>query len=138
MISFPKRYVCLCVIIFNEILQIIQVNFPFPVAIASQYWHRNTLACDDVIAVTTSAFEAESIKAARGWFDSMGKDSFVVGPLEDVPASMATTNGSAVTKNKPVSQDDAQILEFLDDMHAKHGPNSVIYVRKLVGSIISY
>jgi hypothetical protein len=91
--------------------------------------YRSLLAVDGMVVVSTSAFERESIEMGREWFAEDGKDTWVVGPLEDVPPT-ATANvaGAEVPQH---AEEDAKILGFLDDMAQKHGARSVIYVRPL-------
>jgi hypothetical protein len=50
-------------------------------------------------------------------------DTFIVGPLEDVPPALEVTNHET-----SVSPGDAAVINFLDNMLASHGKQSVIYV----------
>jgi hypothetical protein len=89
--------------------------------------YRSLLAVDGMVVVSTSAFERESIEIGRKWFAEDGKDTWVVGPLEDVPpAATANKAGAEIPQH---AAEDAKILGFLDDMAQKHGARSVIYVR---------
>jgi hypothetical protein len=79
-----------------------------------------------MLVVSSSAFEGASIDAGMQWLEGLGKQIYVVGPLEDVPAAAtAKAPGAEAPKH---AEEDAKILGFLDDMEQKHGLRSVIFV----------
>jgi hypothetical protein len=84
-------------------------------------------AADGLVVASSSAFEPGSVQVAREWLRGLGKDLWTVAPLEDAPApATAQAPGAEVPQH---SAEDAKILGFLDDMRAKHGERSVIFVR---------
>jgi hypothetical protein len=90
-------------------------------------YHRFVLASDGLVIASSAAVESGSVRVAREWLRSLGKDLWTVAPLEDVPArATAKVPGSEAPQH---ADEDAKILGFLDDMHAKHGDRSVIFVR---------
>lgn len=91
-----------------------------------QHWHKTLIVCNALVAATSSAFEAGSVVACREWLNGLGIPTFIVGPLEDVPPQTVKENQVEVPKP---SEDDLRVIKFLDDMQAKHGKQSVIYVR---------
>jgi hypothetical protein len=79
-----------------------------------------------MVLVSSSAFERESIQAGRTWIQGLGKELWIVGPLEGVPSvALANIPGAEAPQH---TADDAKILGFLDDMEKEHGKNSVIFV----------
>jgi hypothetical protein len=103
-------------------------NFlPFSPAIIVKDAHAFYTSSDGMVVVSSSAFEGESVKAGRQWLHGLGKDLWVVGPLEGTPSSaLATVAGGEAPQH---TEEDKVILGFLDDMENKHGKNSVIFVR---------
>jgi hypothetical protein len=87
--------------------------------------HRFMLSSDGLINVSCSAFEGESIAAGRHWLEGIGKDLWVVGPLENAPPA---AKGEPDEELPPMTADDAQVLAFLDRMHAKTGDRSTLFV----------
>lgn len=110
----------------------IQDNLPFPMGIVVQHLHKHVQTCDGVLAASTSAFEKEAISSGRKWLESVGLDTYVVGPLEDAPARDVASNSNYY------SEEDAKIFEFLNSMQQKHGNKTVIYVRTLVKPYIQF
>jgi hypothetical protein len=104
----------------------LQDIYPEPIGIIVQHWHRTVVACDGVMAVTTSVLEQGSIGAWRTWLDSLSKDAYMVGPLESISAQAGLL---PTVKPNDRSQQDELVLAFLDRMLEKHGARSVIYVR---------
>jgi hypothetical protein len=102
-----------------------QDNYPVPLGLIVQHWHNTFVACDGLMAVTASTFEKGSIDAWRIWLNSSGKDLYTVGPLESVAAQEGLLPAA---KQYGSSQQDADVLNFLDRMLEKHGSRSVIYV----------
>jgi hypothetical protein len=98
----------------------------FPVGLILQGPQRSLLEVDGAIFVDSSAFEKEALAAGRQWMESLGKEIWAIGPLEDL-SSTAPTKIDA----QPISSsgEDTNALAFLDKMHAKHGASAVVYVR---------
>jgi hypothetical protein len=89
--------------------------------------HRFITSADGVLLVSSSAFERDGIIAGKKWLQGLSKDLWLVGPLEDAPpAATANVPGREAPQH---AEDDTMILGFLDDMKAKHGDHSVIFVR---------
>lgn len=101
----------------------LQDNFPIPMGIIAQDWHRTMISCNGVLCVTFSAFEAETIVVSRAWLSSIGMDTYIVGPLEDVPPA-----AEVIKREVSTTPGDAAVINFLDNMLASHGRQSVIYV----------
>jgi hypothetical protein len=103
-----------------------QLNFPVSPAVIIQGSHRLLKESDGVLAVSISAYEPGCIDASRDWLKSIGKDLWIVGPLDDVPASATRTiRGGEVPRRKA---EDTKILSFLDLMQAEYGDRSVVVV----------
>jgi hypothetical protein len=90
-----------------------------------QHLHKTIQTCDGILGASTSAFEKEAISGGRKWFESIGLDTYIVGPLENAPVR----DEASISKH---SEEDTKIFSFLDSMQQKHGNKSVIYVRNLV------
>jgi hypothetical protein len=91
--------------------------------------HQKVLAADGMAVVSSSAYERESLQIGRKWLSDLGKDLWVIGPLEDVPpAATANVPGGEVPQH---TAEDVNILGFLDKMKELHGTHSVIYVSSL-------
>jgi hypothetical protein len=101
--------------------------FPISPAMIVKDGHTFCTTSDGLLVVSSSAFEDASINAGRQWLEGLGKQLFVVGPLEDVP--LAATAKASITEAPKDAGEDATILGFLGDMEQKHGPRSVIFVR---------
>jgi hypothetical protein len=101
--------------------------FPISPAMIVKDGHTFCTTSDGLLVVSSSTFEDASISAGRQWLEGLGKQLFVVGPLEDVP--LAATAKAPITEAPKHAGEDAKILGFLGDMEQKHGPRSVIFVR---------
>jgi hypothetical protein len=108
-----------------------QLNFPFSPAIIFQGSHKLLMDSDGLLTVSVSAYEPGCINAGREWLKSLGKDLWVVGPLDSVPSADTQTIPGAEAPQH--TAEDAKIISFLDQMKAEHGEHSVIVV-SVVGS----
>jgi hypothetical protein len=102
--------------------------FPFSPALLDILlgFHRFVIGTDGALLVSASAFERGGIDGGRKWFKELGKDLWVVGPLEEAPpAAIASVPGGEAPQH---AEEDKKILGFLDDMKAKYGDRSVIFV----------
>jgi hypothetical protein len=102
-----------------------QLSFPMSPAMLIKGNYQFVQAADGVVVASSSAFEPGSVQVAREWLRGLGKDLWTVAPLEDAPATAQLPGAEAPSH----SAEDAKILGFLDDMRAKHGERSVIFVR---------
>jgi len=76
--------------------------------------------CDDVISVSSYAFESESIESMRSWFAEWRKQLFVLGPL--LPESYSSDIQS--------SRGATDVEEFLETMLLERGEKSVLFVSR--------
>ncbi|KAI0075145.1 UDP-Glycosyltransferase/glycogen phosphorylase [Panus rudis PR-1116 ss-1] len=76
--------------------------------------------CHGLILSTAEAYESEAIKATRTWFNGMGKDVHVIGPL--FPSGSNSVKGEY--QQSPLA---TEIAEFLDKTLKEEGPNSLLY-----------
>jgi hypothetical protein len=79
-----------------------------------------------MFTVSTSAFDGEAMKVHDSWFDSMGHVHYAIGPL-----TVPKAGEHAVGKERENVAKDGHVVQFLDEMQAKHGNKSVIYVGPL-------
>ncbi|KAI0069828.1 UDP-Glycosyltransferase/glycogen phosphorylase [Panus rudis PR-1116 ss-1] len=76
--------------------------------------------CHGLILSTAEAYEPEAIKATRTWFNDLGKDVYVVGPL--LPTGSNSIKGEY--QQSPLA---TEIAEFLDKTLKEQGQNSLLY-----------
>jgi hypothetical protein len=96
-----------------------------PHALLFQDVFRFIQLADAALLPTSDVLEKESLDAARGWYKSIGKTLWTIGPsnpAEDPASALAAARDKA-------SPEDAKVLSFLDHVHKSYGVNSVIYVR---------
>jgi hypothetical protein len=84
------------------------------------------VSTDGLLVVSSTAFERGGIDGGKKWIRDLGKDLWVVGPLEDAPpAATANISGGEAPQH---AKEDEEVLGFLDNMKAKYGDRSVIFV----------
>ncbi|KAF5368910.1 hypothetical protein D9758_003087 [Tetrapyrgos nigripes] len=79
--------------------------------------------CDGMFTVSTSAFDGEAMNVMNNWFDSMGHTHYSIGPLTIPKAGEDAIVGD---NEKDATLD--PVVGFLDQMQAKCGVKSVVYV----------
>jgi hypothetical protein len=108
-----------------------QLSFPMSPAMLIKGNYQFVQAADGLVVASSSVFEPGSVQVAREWLRGLGKDLWTVAPLEDAPAP---ATGAEAPQH---SAEDAKILGFLDDMRAKHGERSVIFVRPFLNLFLA-
>jgi hypothetical protein len=93
-----------------------------PHALLTQDAYRFMLLADVALVPTSNILEKECLDALRGWYESLGKTLWTVGP-PNPPEEQATSDAA------PLKPEDEKVLAFLDRVHKTHGDNSIIYVR---------
>ncbi|KAI0075143.1 UDP-Glycosyltransferase/glycogen phosphorylase [Panus rudis PR-1116 ss-1] len=76
--------------------------------------------CHGLVLSTAEAYEAEAIKATRAWFNNLGKEVYVVGPLFQT----GTNSIKGEYQQSPLA---TEIAEFLDRTLELQGPSSLLY-----------
>ncbi|KAK7030479.1 hypothetical protein VNI00_014066 [Paramarasmius palmivorus] len=87
------------------------------------FWRDGQIALymtQGIINVATSAVEKEAIDTLRGYYKSIGIDYLNVAPLAIL--------SEPSTPQDETSESDKQVISFLDNMEARFGPKSVIYI----------
>jgi len=84
--------------------------------------------CDGLIYTSSSAYEPESIEATRQWLAGSGnRGLYAIGPM--VPSTMGIKpSNAAMLREMAVLENEDGFPEFMDNMLAKHGESSLIYV----------
>ncbi|KAF8577002.1 glycosyltransferase family 1 protein [Ramaria rubella] len=84
--------------------------------------------CDGFVAVSSMAYEAESLRAMRIWLAETNRPMYAVGPL--MPPGAGDKGLSAISQQKEIeiSANGDQFQSFLDRMLKVHGEKSIIYI----------
>ena len=80
--------------------------------------------CDGAIVMSPLAIEAEAIKVLKQWFAETNRPLYAIGPL--LPLKHYKDGHNELVTGGSDNGKDA--LAFLDDMLAKHGKKSLVYV----------
>jgi hypothetical protein len=69
--------------------------------------------------------EKETVASFRGWYESLGKTLWTVGPPNPAEHRLASSDSPGPLP-KP---EDEKVLSFLDRIQKTHGDRSIIFVR---------
>ncbi|TCD71978.1 hypothetical protein EIP91_000110 [Steccherinum ochraceum] len=79
--------------------------------------------CDGLILTTPEAYEPAAVAATKEWFADTKRDVWAIGPLFPSLSSQEAIAGETAQ-----SKDSGEIKIFMDDVLARHGQHSMIYI----------
>ncbi|KIJ46276.1 glycosyltransferase family 1 protein [Sphaerobolus stellatus SS14] len=85
-------------------------------------------AADGVIFPNSSALEAEALDTWRKWQKSLGKETYVIGPLLLIDDGSKVLETASKENEKAASDKGPEIEAFLEKVLQEHGENSLIYI----------
>jgi hypothetical protein len=98
----------------------IQVFIPPPDV--AFYAQQLIMLADATLTPTSSALESEAVRAFQDWTRPLGTSNYLVGPASYTEADIAHIG------RPTLSEGDAKVMAFLDEVHKSHGDRSVVYV----------
>ncbi|KIJ46329.1 glycosyltransferase family 1 protein [Sphaerobolus stellatus SS14] len=85
-------------------------------------------AADGVIIPGSSALEADALATLKKWQSSLGKETYVIGPLLPIDDGYKTLEESSKKNEKAASDKGSKIESFLEKTLEEHGEHSLIYI----------